>query len=170
MSTCLTPWPRSSCEEDLFEAKAHKCVCVVEKLYNFVTISQVMQTAFICLLISHRELFLSPFKVRRMGFCNHSSGISDSRKYSSCFMFVSHLCPIDRQAFQSRHTRVSVKHLTQRSHVPLPLSHFNFLLTEPHWHVFCCFPLGCYQWAICVLLLGLASGLSALQHNQTPAL
>lgn len=45
---------------------------------------------------------------------------------------------------------------------------FYFLLTWRSWHICYCFPWGCYQWAICVLLLALASCLSAPRHHQPP--
>lgn len=46
--------------------------------------------------------------------CNYSSGISDSRKHSSCFLFVYPLCHkcINSQVFSStRHISVSLKHI-----------------------------------------------------------
>lgn len=147
------------------------CVCLWD-IFLFCTISQVMQTAFTCSLIACRELlflFFSPRKVRRTWFCNYSSGTSDWRKHSSCFMFVSPLSQlhIQRGIFISNaHQCISEPPRFLHLHFPLPLVCFNFLLTWLYWHTSCCFPWGCYQWAICVLLLGLASCLSALRHSQ----
>lgn len=99
--------------------------------------------------------------MRGTWFCNYPSGICKWRKHLSCFC----VARVSMHRNRYKHTMYcSTPHM--RDYL---FYHLSLLISFLHDCIgtFCYrFPWWCYQRVICMLLLGLASCLSASQHSQ----